>query len=168
MDELSREISRREALKRGATVGVGVLWATPAVQAVSMMRSAAAATSPPPDDPVYFAVKIEEGGKCEDIWDQVGGTTPAKCLTPNGGALAVVPGGCDKVVDAKTPDDARWVIELAAGCVLLESSLMTKAGQDCLPANGRRDGQKWYFSNPTSNGKEISHIEFVICCERND
>lgn len=168
------EVSRREALKRGAAVGVGVLWATPAVQAVSMVRSAAAAASPPPEDAVYYGIKIEDGGKCEEIWDQIGRDKDAsrpkgKCLTPNAGSFAVVPGGCGKVVSTKTPDDGEWVIELAAGCEIVgdDGYVLIKAGQDCIADSGRRDGQKWYFESPTSNGKGISHIEFVVCCRPN-
>lgn len=164
------EVSRREALKRGAAVGVGVLWATPAVQAVSMVRSAAAAASPPPEDPVYYAIKIEEGGKCEDIWDQIGRDTDpsrpkGKCLTPNAGPFAVVPGGCGKVAGSST-GNGEWAIELEAGCEIVgdNSLLLIKAGTDCVSASPSRDGQKWYFKNPASNGKDISHIEMVICC----
>lgn len=165
------EVSRREALKRGAAVGVGVLWATPAVQAVSMVRSAAAAASPPPEDAVYYGIKVEEDGKCEDIWDQIGRDTDpnrpkGKCLTPNAGPFGVAPGGCAKVVSTKTPDSGEWVIELAAGCEIVgdDSLVIIKASTDCIAGPGRRDGQKWYFRNPASNGHGISHIEFVVCC----
>ncbi len=174
-DTPREEISRREALKRGAKIGVGVLWATPAVQAVSMVRSAAAATSPPPDEPVYYGVKVEEG-VCEDIWDQIGrdtsdGAPTGHCLTPNKGDLAVIPGGCGKVTIISTDEDENWVIELAEGCEIVadECLILTKAGTECLkdPAF-RRDGQRYYFFNPASNGKGISHVEFVICCRQRD
>ena len=167
------EISRREALKRGAVIGASVLWVTPAVQGVSMMRSAAAATSPPPDQPTYYAVKIDEDG-CEDIWDQVGqdqnpNASKGKCLTPNAGALAVVPGGCGVVKSFETyfDDETDWTVTLAKGCEIVgDGSLaLVKAGKECVRgAPTGVGGQTWSFANPASNGKGISNVQFVICC----
>lgn len=130
------EISRREALKRGAVIGASVLWVTPAVQGVSMMRSAAAATSPPPDQPTYYAVKIDDDG-CSDIWDQVGrdqnpNASKGKCLTPNAGALAVVPGGCGVVKSFETyfDDETDWTVTLAKGCEIVgDGSLAPRQGR---------------------------------------
>jgi hypothetical protein len=167
------DISRREALKRGATIGAGVLWATPAVQAVSMVRSAAAAASPPPNGFTYYAVKIEPG-TCEDIWDQQGNdldpdAPPGHCLTPNGGSLVVVPGGCSKVAAFSATDDDKtdWTVTLAAGCEIIKDDMyiLTKAGRGCVKdAPDAQSGQTYTFENPAPNGKGISHLEFVICC----
>jgi len=167
------EINRREALKRGAIVGASVLWVTPAVQGVSMLRSAAAAASPPPPRAKCFAVKIEEDG-CEDIWDQIGSDTNPRapqghCLTPNAGDLAIMPGGCRAVRDFEAGDDGEdWTVTLAPGCEILNEKgyVMIKAGKECIAsAPTSRNGQTWTFANPARNGKGISNIQFVICCE---
>ncbi|MDQ1723508.1 MAG: hypothetical protein QOG52_536 [Frankiaceae bacterium] len=52
-DLLGANLSRRDALKRGALVGGTLLWAVPAVQAVSMTAASAAAPSggPGPENP---------------------------------------------------------------------------------------------------------------------
>ncbi len=163
-------ITRREALKRGATVGAGVIWATPVIQTVGMQ--AAFAQSVSPTDQVYFAAKIEEG-VCEDIWDQIGqdtdpGAPTGKCLTPSSGGFGVGPGACDHVVGFTTPEEPEpWTITLLDGCEIIEEDcfVLTKASNDCLKDPAVREGQTWIFANPASNGNGISHIEFVICCD---
>ncbi|MDQ1715498.1 MAG: hypothetical protein QOC60_1443 [Frankiaceae bacterium] len=52
-DLLGANLSRRDALKRGALVGGTLLWAVPAVQAVTMSAASAAAPSggPGPENP---------------------------------------------------------------------------------------------------------------------
>lgn len=46
--EVERGLTRREALKRGAVLGAGVIWATPVVQSLAMSPALAQTTSPVP------------------------------------------------------------------------------------------------------------------------
>ena len=46
--ESERGLTRREALKRGAVLGAGVIWATPVVQSLAMSPAMAQTTSPVP------------------------------------------------------------------------------------------------------------------------
>jgi hypothetical protein len=57
--EDGRSVTRRVALKRGAVVGAGLLWAVPAVQIVAMTQNSAEAASGPVSQPQPPGPKTE-------------------------------------------------------------------------------------------------------------
>jgi hypothetical protein len=165
------QISRRDALKRGAAIGAGVLWATPAVQVVSMARSAAAAASPVPPKAECYAVAISDRGRCYDIWDQEGRDSNPdshKCLTPSA-HYDVQRGGCYKIKHIKVPDGDHhddhkggWYITLCDGCVVVAAKGKTRYG--CVDVEFRQRDQSFAFPSHTPGGKRILRLELIICC----
>src|SRR3954469_2529944 len=90
-DVVTGGISRRQALKRGAVVGSALVWAPPALQAVSMnVADAASGTTPPPGPGIkscvpshglllfrtaggqLVGVKVDESGGIDGIPDNTG------------------------------------------------------------------------------------------------
>jgi hypothetical protein len=179
----SRPLTRREAIKRGAAFGAGVVWAVPTVQAIGMSRAFASETSPDTDC-IYYAIKIEQekdgdvviGADCDDIAGQIA-TPPAKCITtPNFTLGTVLAGGCDLIDKTKqvVDDGADWVIILPPGCRFVDDTtfLQVKTSTSCFavaPASIQylSTGNRYVFTNPTVTGQDISHIEGIICCSPN-
>jgi hypothetical protein len=174
----SRSLTRREAIKRGAAFGAGVVWAVPTVQAIGMSRAFASETSPDTDC-IYYAIKIEQkkdgdgnvisGYVCEPISE--GG---AQCFDPDDFFAEVLPGGCDRVQSASVDPDENgddWVITLKPGCEFVEneSYVQIKAGSGptaCSDGDPVEAPSGTYtFSNDTDPA--ISHIEAIICCNPN-
>lgn len=160
-------LTRRQLLKRGAALGGALVWTTPVVQVIGLNPAFAQATSPLCN--VFYAVKIErnEFGSpvCEDIAGQESG--PGRCLDVPAG---VVSGGCGKIdlSQVSALDGQDWVVVLPGDCTFQNGDFAIKTGDgsECVtdpevefdPETGEIT-----FRKPTD--KDISHVEFVFCCE---
>jgi hypothetical protein len=97
-DETGRGITRREALKRGTVLGLGLVWVTPEMSSFRMTAQFAEATSPVPEAEVSdTTAEIEdevEGVEIENDEQVVSGQLPftglplEQALPLAGGALA--------------------------------------------------------------------------------
>ncbi len=164
-------LSRRDFLKRGAALGGALVWVAPVVQVVGMRPAFAQSVSPACTD--SFAIKFEEGGLCENIWNQTT-TNTGKCLdvsdmgvNPIEGAMAC------SLVSLNEVSDTEWIVTLAPGCDFLVSAIEFKLGQ---PFGGCQPGGEWDGANTVTfdSGSGISHVELVfgkfpvVVCEPTD
>lgn len=74
-DQGGSELSRREALRRGALAGLGLVWAPPAIQQLTLRAESAQVTSPVPEDTTP-TTEGEGGGQT---------TTTTTTTQPSGG-----------------------------------------------------------------------------------
>lgn len=180
--EQSGGLTRRETLKRGLKLGA-VLWVTPVVQAVGMRPAMAQEVSPGAGCDFWYAIKIERvaGGTataCEDIAG--GSNPPGQCLDVNAASPSPTSsGGCSHVTQvvaaAEGAADPSWTVILEEGCQFVEGSgrCTVKLGEGeggCEPDAGDPDVCDWDGTTRTlrfnsSTGTDISHIEFVFCCD---
>ncbi|MBT8206896.1 MAG: hypothetical protein HKN07_05250 [Acidimicrobiia bacterium] len=156
-------ITRRDALKRGALIGVGAVWATPVIQSIGMSRAFATVVSDP--DATYYAIKIEQGG-CEDIYNQTGVPSGGQCLDVD---VSVTPisGGCSSIVNlvdvADDNDPTPWKIELADGCYPITIARKSSTDCDVISLDDAWDSGTQTITVEHSS-HAISHVEVVICC----
>lgn len=156
-------ITRRDALKRGALIGAGAVWATPVIQSIGMSRAFATVVSDP--DATYYAIKIEEGG-CEDISNQTGVPSGGHCLDVD---VSVTPisGGCSSIVNlvdvAEDNDPTPWKIELADGCYPITIARKSSTDCDVISVDDAWDSSTQTITVEHSS-HAISHVEVVICC----
>ena len=175
-------LTRRETLKRGAKLGGAVLWMTPVVQAVGMRPAFAQRVSPGACD-FWYAIKIERVGnttapRCLDITG--GSNPPGQCLDVGAASPeATLAGGCGHITTIViAPEDAlddTWRVTLEEGCEFREGSgrCTVKLGDNqggCEPDPGDPDVCDWdpatrVLSFTSSTGTDISHVEFVFCCD---
>lgn len=156
-------ISRRDALKRGALIGAGAVWATPVIQSIGMSRAFAAAVSD--DGAVYYALKIEGDG-CEDISGQISPHGTGQCLDVDA-AVIPISGGCGSVVDvidvAEDNDPTPWQIVLTEGCYPIAISRKSSTNCDSISIDDAWDeGTRTVTVEHSDHA--ISHVEMVICC----
>ena len=154
-------LSRRDFLKRGAALGGALVWVAPVVQVVGMRPAFAQSVSPACTD--SFAIKFEEGGLCENIWNQTT-TNTGKCLdvsdmgvNPIEGAMAC------SLVSLNEVSDTEWIVTLAPDCQFLVGQTGFKLGE---AFGGCQDGGIFDATNNTVTfeaGSGISHVELVFC-----
>ena len=177
-------LTRRDALKRGAKLGGAVLWMTPVVQAVGMRPALAQGVSPPVAGcDFWYAIKIERVGdttepRCLDITG--GSNPPGQCLdVDEASPEATLAGGCDHitsiVIAPQGATDDTWRVTLEEGCEFQHGSgrCTVKLGENvggCEPDAGDPDVCDWdpatrVLSFISSTGTDISHVEFVFCCD---
>jgi hypothetical protein len=154
-------ISRRSALKRIAAVG-GAAWVVPAVQTLNMPKANAQTAGGSPRT-VCYCVKWDpsQTPPCSE--------GPGQCnvCTPDS-----VEGGCSPQRFTVTQNaDGTWTVTLNEGCTFLEGHAVSKCARDlCEPAvpNPADTGATFVpcpeVDDPTHE-HDISHIEFVYCCE---
>ncbi len=160
------DISRREALKRGAVFGGALVWATPVIQTVGMTPAFAQNTSPVDEceDFVFWRAKAN--------WDEDEG---AFIWEPDPGVGA---NDCDPCDDADGVDgssfldvenvvlnddgepDTAEVVVTGGDCEIL--GIFTKEANDCHTGVIAGGGQSATVGNPGSPA--ISHIEVCIKC----
>jgi hypothetical protein len=154
-------ISRRTALKRIAIVG-GAAWATPAIQTLNMPRASAQTAGGSPRS-VCYCVKWDptDNPMCHE--------GPGQC---NVCTEDSVEGGCNPQQFTVTQNaDGTWSVTLNDGCTFLEGHAVSKCGRTlCEPAIPSPDDSGATFvpcpdPSPPPDEHDISHIEFVYCCE---
>jgi hypothetical protein len=146
---MTKDVSRRDALKRGAILGGTLVWATPVVQSIGITKAYAADPSGPGDDdpgPSYIALNIESGrgrNKTGYSIKYEGCTAPDDCFESDPGATP----GCEGiysadgtstdgdilgfVVDGPHPTTGCVNITVPAGYTVTDSVI--KKGQECCP-----------------------------------
>ena len=154
-------ISRRSALKRIAAVG-GAAWVVPAVQTLNMPR-ANAQTAGGSARTVCYCVKWDpaDASPCHE--------GPGQC---NVCTADSVEGGCSpqQFTVSQNPD-GTWTVTLNAGCTFLEGHAVSKCARTlCEPAlpNTADTGATFIPCGEVGDPDhehDISHIEFVYCCE---
>jgi hypothetical protein len=156
-------LSRRDALKRIAVAG-GVVWAVPVVQTLNMRSAAAQTTSARTE---CYCVKWDpsDSNPCDEDPHDVCDVCPSDVVS--GGCA---PGHFSVVQNA----DGTWTVTLAPGCTFLEGFAVSKCARDlCEPAVPNANATAATFfpcpePDPPPNGShDISHIDFVFCCEVN-
>ena len=154
-------LSRRDFLKRSAALGGTLVWVAPVVQVVGMRPAFAQSVSPACTD--FFAIKFEQGGLCENIWNQTT-TNTGKCLdvsdmgvNPIEGAMAC------SLVSLNEVSDTEWIVTLAPDCQFLVGQTGFKLGE---AFGGCQDAGMFDATNNTVTfeaGSGISHVELVFC-----
>lgn len=158
----AKGISRRSALKRIAAVG-GAAWVVPAVQTLNMPR-ANAQTAGGSALTVCYCVRWDPS---DDVPCNEG---PGQCNVCTSDS---VEGGCSPQQFTVTQNpDGTWVVTLNEGCSFLEGHAVSKcAHTECEPAlpNAEDTGALFVPCEAAGPGNadehDISHIEFVYCCE---
>jgi hypothetical protein len=156
-------LTRREILKRGALFGGAVLWTTPVIQTIGMSRAAAQVASPG-----CYAIKIERRNG-EIICDKAG-EGAQDCLQNPELYLNGCGSGAIVSYNLTPPGDSPqvWTITLAEGCEFLAGTCTVKQATLCYPnANAPDPVCSWNSETRelTFTLFDISHVEFVICCE---
>jgi hypothetical protein len=154
-------LTRRAALKRLAAAG-GVVWAVPVVQTLNMRSAAAQTTSPRTE---CYCVKWDpsDDPACHEDPEDVCDVCPAD----------VVSGGCAPGHFTVSQNvDGTWTVILAPGCSFLEGFAVSKCSHDlCEPAVPNASATAATFfpcvepDPPPDGTHDISHIDFVFCCE---
>lgn len=138
-----QDVTRRDALKRGAALGGTLLWTVPAVQSFGM-NAALAAPSPEPNGDISFigmnvvcdsaastAYTIKyEGCVGDDCFESDPGNLPG-CA---GFSVAGTPADGDQlgfVVEGPDPRTGCVLVHVPQGCTVTES--VVKQGQMCCP-----------------------------------
>lgn len=145
---ITKDVSRREALKKAAAAGGTLLWAAPVVQTIGMSKAFAANPSQPGDGengPSYIAMNITCGSGTNSTAYAIkyeGCTEPDDCFEPDPGNTP----GCSgfRFAGTKTDgDDLGFLVagphpttgcvtvRVPAGCTVLSSVI--KKGQECWP-----------------------------------
>lgn len=154
-----REITRRDALKKGAVAGGGALWAVPVVQAIGITPASAQVASPRPPGPALkgisfivfrfrcgtqtYAVKIDDPGATGERCGAIPGDNPgqdcgldAQPGDVNGGAACGL-FTLQADIDAEG-DVTRVTVVLGAGCQFLSGFSKCGSAQSttmpCVPA----------------------------------
>lgn len=157
-------LTRRSAIKRIAVVG-GAAWVVPALQTLNMPRANAQTAGGSPRT-VCFCVKWDptDANPCHE--------GPGQC---NVCTEDSVEGGCSPPQFTVTQNgDGTWTVTLNAGCTFLEGHAVSKCGHTlCEPAIPNPSDTGATFlpcedPSPPPANHEISHIEFVYCCESRD
>jgi len=157
-------ISRRSALKRIAAVG-GAAWVVPAVQTLNMPR-ANAQTAGGSARTVCYCVKWDpsDASPCHE--------GPGQCNVCTADSIE---GGCSpQQFTVSQNADGTWVVTLNAGCTFLEGHAVSKCARTlCEPAVPNASDTGAVFmpcedASPPPDDHDISHIEFVYCCETID
>jgi hypothetical protein len=156
-------ISRRSALRRIVIVG-GAAWAAPTVQTLNMARASAQTAGGSPRSECY-CVKWDptESPNCHE--------GPGQC---NVCTADSVEGGCSPQRFTVTQNaDGTWTVTLNEGCSFLEGHSVSKCGRNlCEPAIPTGDSGATFVPcadpSPPPDEHDISHIEFVYCCEVTD
>jgi len=159
-------LSRRDFLKRSAALGGALVWVTPVVQAVGMRPAFAQTVSPPENGngvcDNFFAVKFEQGGLCENIWNQTT-TNTGKCLDVSDMGVSPISGdmACS-LVSLNEVSDTEWIVTLAPDCDFLVAQIGFKLGE---AFGGCQDGGTLTGNNTITfeAGSGISHVELVFC-----
>ena len=154
-------LSRRDFLKRSAALGGALVWVAPVVQVVGMRPAFAQTVSPGGVCDVFYAVKINESGVCEDIFDQTDTDPPGHCLDVTEGGVSPIAGGCDFVTAIDVSNLMEFVITLAPGCEFQIGQAELKSGPGCIASGvfDETDNTITFTHDPM----EISHVEFVFC-----
>jgi hypothetical protein len=166
-------LSRRELLGRGVKLGGAVLWMTPVVQTFGMGRAFAAE---PSGKCLVYCVKyeVDEGrwvalgngkGNCFDCPpDAINGLPPgfsnATVRRGDGGTLEVeLPHGCTvwSSTETGTGDEMTGHRTISVKCGSL------KQGAEACSIQTVDDPSR-FTVRPCSNGKGISHFEFLVKC----
>jgi hypothetical protein len=162
-------IDRRQALKRLAAGGA-VLWAIPTIQTIGMRR--AFAQGSPGED--CYTVKLQSGQPCEAPSPNANHAQAWSCLWAAGG------NSLDLIVTDKTSEEAcakvanftpngTWAVTLAPGCHLEAGFSKCGSGSgSCMSSPSPQGSTGTIQFVPCSNGAEINHVEFTICCEPTD
>lgn len=159
--DMDGKISRRSAMKRIAAAG-GVVWVAPALQTINMGRASAQVPGGSPRT-VCYCVKWDpsDANPCDE------GTGQCNVCTDDS-----VAGGCSPPQFTVTQnEDGTWNVTLNAGCSFLEGHAVSKCGHTlCEPAvpNPTDTGATFLPCDGTGSSHDISHIEFVYCCEVTD
>jgi hypothetical protein len=161
VEDTTSKISRRTALRRIALVG-GAAWATPAVQTLNMSRVSAQTAGGSPRS-VCYCVKWDpkESPNCHE--------GPGQCNVCTDDS---VDGGCSPQQFTVVQNaDGTWTVILNPGCTFLEGHAVSKCARTlCEPAIPTADDSGATFvpcedPSPPPDDHDISHIEFVYCCE---
>lgn len=167
------QITRRQALRRGAALGGALLWTAPTVQTLGMGRAMAAS---PSGVCILYCVKYDVGSG----WTEVG-NGQGNCLVCPSVAVDGLP---PDIGQASVSGDAETVLNvtLPPGCSVFDSTATGTPDELAGPSGvwvkcgSSRHGQACHFQSvdpgatafsvsPCANGKGISHFELVIeCC----
>ncbi len=162
-------LSRRDFLKRSAALGGALVWVAPVVQVVGMRPAFAAPVSPGEVCDVFYAVKIEEGGVCVDIWNQ---TDPNdnQCLDVDDTGVVPIPGGCAFVTATNLTDPKKWLITLDPACEFQIGATMLKSGggqgggdPKCTADGISYDDGPNIVTFDHSADQDISNAQLVFC-----
>ena len=153
-------LSRRDLLKRGAALGGALVWVTPIVQVVGMRPAFAQTVSPGGVCDVFYAVKIGQGGGCEDISGQIGPPGGGHCLDVNAMGVSPIFGGCDFVTATDVRNSMEWIITLAPGCDFQIGQAELKTGTaGCVVSGDPVNNTITFRHDP----QDISNVQFVFC-----
>jgi hypothetical protein len=154
----SKEVSRRDALKRIAIVG-GAAWTIPAIQTVSMQRAYAMGGSPTRK---CYSVFINKPYGCQEAFNL--DPNVFKCLQ---GKIESTKGGCDLLGVSIDPNgDGKWYVTLAPGVHFVVGYSRT-AGH-CIPSPTPTDSTGIIEFDPGPGGgpkNAIQHIELTFCTQ---
>jgi hypothetical protein len=150
MTEMTKDVSRRDALKRGAILGGTLVWAAPVVQTIGMTKAYAADPSGPgngENGPSYIAMNITCGGVGQSSTaysiKYEGCTEPDDCFESDPGRTPGCTGLFDFEGTATDGDNLGFLVagphpttgcvtvRVPAGCTVLESVI--KKGNECWP-----------------------------------
>lgn len=183
-ESLTDDLTRREALKRGAALGGMLLWITPAVQAVGMSRALAQETSGPC---TTYCIKFEFTGSDNDLngtWGPLGSSQgQGNCFTcpadaQNGSLPAgffddfeIVSGSRTSSVKIRFPNTCSLAETDSTPDELNPGNVAAKCGQGAESCNYQSptpvpgpDGTTEIDVLACTNGRAISHIELIIRC----
>ncbi len=185
-ESLAENLTRREALKRGAALGGMLLWTTPAVQAIGMSRALAQETSGPC---TTYCIKFNftAGGGLGGSWGPLGNSPPqgqGNCFTcppdaQNGsfppaffndfeivsgsrttGVKIRFPNSCSLAEVDSTPDELNPGANVVAKCGNGVGSCSYQSPNQVPGPNGTTE----IDVAACGNGRGISHIELIIRC----
>ena len=152
----SREVSRRDALKRIAIAG-GAVWAVPAIQTVNMQRAYAMGGSPTRR---CFSLYIDKKYGCQEAIDL--DPNVFKCLK---GQLESTQGGCDLVGVSIDPNgDGKWYVSLDPGSTFVAG--FSRIAGKCIPSPSPpgSTGIIEFDPGPGVGPKfAIQHLELTFC-----
>jgi hypothetical protein len=152
----SREVSRRDALKRIAIAG-GVAWTLPAIQTVNMQRAYALGGSPTRK---CFSVFINKPYGCQDAIDL--DLNVFTCLKGN---IEATGGGCDIIGVSINPNgDGKWYVSLAPGVHFVIG--FSRITGKCIPSPTPPDSTGIIEFDPGPGGgpkNAIQHVELTFC-----
>lgn len=150
-----RNVSRREILRRGASVGGMLLWVAPAVQSLKVPSAHAQAASPLE---TCFTAKFEEDGSCS----QVDGVGSDRC------GIVPLADGCGRGVTVSIVPGGDWTVTLPSGCRFVAGGSKCDGPEvPCEPARDNGDGTVTFFRCPKRDGSgfhDISNISLEFCC----